>query len=596
MFYQSGEVCGLGSYKGVSLVRCLRCQHVNSASARMCGQCGGALAAASAGQAGSAALPKAAANRPAIQVGRDPSCAIALPANDSRVSRFHARIWPLGQGRYRIVDDNSANGVFINGQRITSGEFGHGDQVSLGSCPFDLRLLVRPESLMAAHPADSVARQPQGPTGLRAPSSGPLVAGREATCDIVLPGGAGQVSRRHATLESQADGRCYVRDLGSANGVLVNGQRVPAALVAPGDHVSFGSYAIDPFELLRHAEQQDVAAAAQPAWAPRAEARPGRPQDRAAPPLQPDAGRPDDERRLADRPTRGRTPQRRSGRSVGVAIVVIALVLAAVAGGALWLKESGGHGGAGATTTTISPREALLRLKTTFGKRPRLAQNIAGYEAQIGRIEPLARQIISTEGALQTVDRVRSARVKLMGREIPVWERLKHVSPEVASLDQLAEQMHAAVNAAKEIVALRAELGRSSENFQQQWALAESGPSAVTLARSTSAASELARILGRGHTQATAVHEKLEGARRTVESVGAALGVAAALPVVGRFAAMAAEAIGDLESAIANPGQRFRELAGEIAADIKVLEAFAHDLDQVRIVPVEEPASPPDQA
>lgn len=52
---------------------------------------------------------------------------------------------------------------------------------------------------------------------------GEYVIGRTDDCDVVLP--SSSVSRRHAKILID-DGRCYIEDLGSANGVIVDGQRV----------------------------------------------------------------------------------------------------------------------------------------------------------------------------------------------------------------------------------------------------------------------------------------------------------------------------------------------------------------------------------
>ncbi len=69
----------------------------------------------------------------------------------------------------------------------------------------------------------------------------PLVVGRQAGTDIMLSDW--QVSRRHAQFEL-ANGIVLVNDLGSANGTLVNGQRLapnqPRPLM-PGDQVQLGS-------------------------------------------------------------------------------------------------------------------------------------------------------------------------------------------------------------------------------------------------------------------------------------------------------------------------------------------------------------------
>lgn len=52
---------------------------------------------------------------------------------------------------------------------------------------------------------------------------GTYVIGRLETCDIVLA--STSVSRQHARIFVQ-NGRCYIEDMGSANGVIVDGQRV----------------------------------------------------------------------------------------------------------------------------------------------------------------------------------------------------------------------------------------------------------------------------------------------------------------------------------------------------------------------------------
>jgi hypothetical protein len=62
--------------------------------------------------------------------------------------------------------------------------------------------------------------------------------GRDPSCDVVLRDPA--VSRHHALL-SLRGGRCTVRDLGSTNGLLLNGHRIETATLAAGDLLSFGN-------------------------------------------------------------------------------------------------------------------------------------------------------------------------------------------------------------------------------------------------------------------------------------------------------------------------------------------------------------------
>ena len=54
-----------------------------------------------------------------VDIGRDPSCQIAL--NQVSVSRFHARITGSA-GNYAIYDNNSTNGVYVNGARVFGGQ------------------------------------------------------------------------------------------------------------------------------------------------------------------------------------------------------------------------------------------------------------------------------------------------------------------------------------------------------------------------------------------------------------------------------------------------------------------------------------------
>jgi Protein of unknown function (DUF3662)/Inner membrane component of T3SS, cytoplasmic domain len=65
------------------------------------------------------------------------------------------------------------------------------------------------------------------------------VIGRSRDCDIVL--GDGNVSRRHAELSPGGEG-WTITDLGSTNGVLVNGRRIRgSAALAPGDRIELGT-------------------------------------------------------------------------------------------------------------------------------------------------------------------------------------------------------------------------------------------------------------------------------------------------------------------------------------------------------------------
>jgi pSer/pThr/pTyr-binding forkhead associated (FHA) protein len=62
-----------------------------------------------------------------------------------------------------------------------------------------------------------------------------VVVGRHPNCDTRLD--SLRVSRHHCCM-TQEDGQVIVRDLGSANGIRINGQRVEAGRLRPGDELS----------------------------------------------------------------------------------------------------------------------------------------------------------------------------------------------------------------------------------------------------------------------------------------------------------------------------------------------------------------------
>ena len=64
-----------------------------------------------------------------IDVGRHPDSAICL--DDVTVSRRHARI-ENNDDEYRIEDQGSLNGTYINQQRIDTGTLRHGDELQIG--------------------------------------------------------------------------------------------------------------------------------------------------------------------------------------------------------------------------------------------------------------------------------------------------------------------------------------------------------------------------------------------------------------------------------------------------------------------------------
>lgn len=77
-----------------------------------------------------------------------------------------------------------------------------------------------------------------------------MILGRSSECDVVLS--HPEVSSRHAVLMLHADGVVEIRDVGSKNGIYVNGQKVLQAYLNKGDKLQLGSYEVDWEEILRN--------------------------------------------------------------------------------------------------------------------------------------------------------------------------------------------------------------------------------------------------------------------------------------------------------------------------------------------------------
>ncbi len=176
---------------------------------------------------------------------------------DPEISRRHARVSRGSDGQLTIEDLGSANGTFVNGERIDAPRtLDVGDLVKVG------RTVLQVTDRSGAVPEKS-----RLPTGV--PASGLPSATAEAAEELVITGGTAQgrrftlgdelvigrvvsgagrlgddreLSRRHARVARDASGQLTIEDLGSANGTFVNGERVRGRqLLKVGDSIRIGS-------------------------------------------------------------------------------------------------------------------------------------------------------------------------------------------------------------------------------------------------------------------------------------------------------------------------------------------------------------------
>jgi hypothetical protein len=128
---------------------CPHCGQPNESEAHFCSNCGQPLAP----PAGTEAPPPTVLDQPEragwlltlisgpdsgtaypvgekLVLGRDTGCDLVL--NDPKVSRRHAVIERLAEGRYRLQDLGSSNGTFLLGQRVETAEITPGAELRIG--------------------------------------------------------------------------------------------------------------------------------------------------------------------------------------------------------------------------------------------------------------------------------------------------------------------------------------------------------------------------------------------------------------------------------------------------------------------------------
>ena len=71
-----------------------------------------------------------------LRIGRDPANDLVIP--DLSVSRNHAELRNLGDGRYEIVNLGSHNGTFVNGRQVGQATVTDQDIVGIGRATFRL--------------------------------------------------------------------------------------------------------------------------------------------------------------------------------------------------------------------------------------------------------------------------------------------------------------------------------------------------------------------------------------------------------------------------------------------------------------------------
>jgi pSer/pThr/pTyr-binding forkhead associated (FHA) protein len=171
---------------------------------------------------------------------------------DPEMSRRHAQVSRGSDGRLRIEDLGSANGTFVNGERLNAPRtLEAGDVVKVGRTVLQVTggvgvAVGEPPAAddatrLSSEPGEELVVTGGAARGLRLTVRDELVIGRRVSGEGKF-GDDHELSRRHARIARNAAGELTIEDLGSANGTLVNGRRVTGPRVLElGDTVRMGS-------------------------------------------------------------------------------------------------------------------------------------------------------------------------------------------------------------------------------------------------------------------------------------------------------------------------------------------------------------------
>jgi pSer/pThr/pTyr-binding forkhead associated (FHA) protein len=173
-----------------------------------------------------------------VTIGREAGNTIVLPG-ETKASRRHCQIAPVDGAGYEVVDLQSTNGTRVQGQAVKRQKLVPGDLIEVGLTKIRFE---DPKAAAAREETPSVCylEFTAGPRrGDRVPLTGARTTlGRRETNTIVLDDRMS--SGHHAEIVRDLNGYT-VRDLGSTNGTLVNGEPVTETLLTHGSRLRVGN-------------------------------------------------------------------------------------------------------------------------------------------------------------------------------------------------------------------------------------------------------------------------------------------------------------------------------------------------------------------
>ena len=190
------------------------------------------------------------ANGGEVFIGRRPSHTNGIKINEPNLSSNHAQVMMNENGEVYLVDLWSTNGTFLNQRRIEPNvpyPISAKDEISfvLGS---NIRLVFNPDDFSSSSTKVKTTSDSFKDTDImgKFAQKNVLTIGRNESCDVVLRHHTNTISKVHASIERKANGKFYLKDLGSLNGTYLNGSRIThEVLVNESDFILIGRFIIN---------------------------------------------------------------------------------------------------------------------------------------------------------------------------------------------------------------------------------------------------------------------------------------------------------------------------------------------------------------
>ncbi len=135
-------------------------------------------------------------DKPVITCGRSDECDIVL--DNSSISRIHLQFERTPKGHYTVRDLNSANGTFLNEERIKTAYLYNNDVIRLGK--FSLWISLERDRRATTEPAAAPAGDAAQPTMMLSTAEINHLMNISREQDIVAPTGPDPASRGRAPM------------------------------------------------------------------------------------------------------------------------------------------------------------------------------------------------------------------------------------------------------------------------------------------------------------------------------------------------------------------------------------------------------------